>query len=490
MKRRKRRYRRQNESVGRSIAKYFKDFFTAIVKGDIAVKLSMIVMGIGFIARKQILKGIIITIVEALYIFLIAFWAIPSLADFSTLGTTQLQMVFDPATGKNVANDYDNSFLILIFSIIALFTIFVFVLWYIHNIKAVYHIQLESEKGNHINDFLQDVDTLRNKNFHIPLLSLPTLGVILMNILPLLVLIAVAFTNYDKDHMPPNALFTWVGFENFKTLFSTDGLTITFGYAFGKIVFWTFLWAIVATLTCFIGGNALAQLIMSKGIVFPKFWRMCFLIAIAIPQFVTLLLLRNFFRDDGIVNTLCTNAGLLDFFKMIGLVKPNMNYIPFLSGGSVGWARFMIIMINIWAGVPYQMLIATGVLMNAPQEQIESARLDGASKWQVFWKIIVPYILVVQGPALITDFVRNINNFNVIYLLTQDLYITGDMKMANSNAKEVDLLVTWLFRLTNEDYNYKMASVIGIFVFIICIVFTLLSYSRLMRGNKEEDYQL
>ena len=165
-----------------------------------------------------------------------------------------------------------------------------------------------------------------------------------------------------------------------------------------------------------------------------------------------------------------------------------MQYIPFLT--SKGWAKVMIVLINIWVGIPYQMLIATGVLMNAPQDQVESARIDGASRGQIFWKITIPYILVVQGPALITDFVRNINNFNVIYLLTQDVYTTTDQMLANSNAKEVDLLVTWLFRLTNEYYNYKMASVIGIIVFIICVIFTLVSYSKLMAGGREEDYQI
>ena len=150
----------------------------------------------------------------------------------------------------------------------------------------------------------------------------------------------------------------------------------------------------------------------------------------------------------------------------------------------------MIILINIWVGVPYQMLIATGVLMNAPMDQLESAKIDGANKWHIFWKITIPYILVVQGPALITDFVRNINNFNVIYLLTQDVYITQDPGMYKSNAKEVDLLVTWLFRLTQEEQNYKMASVIGIIVFLISVVFTLISYSRLMKGGREEDYQI
>ena len=99
----------------------------------------------------------------------------------------------------------------------------------------------------------------------------------------------------------------------------------------------------------------------------------------------------------------------------------------------------------------------------------------------------MPYIMVVEGPALITDFVRNINNFNVIYLLTRDVYVTQNQLMANANAKEVDLLITWLFRLTNEYYNYKMASVIGIIVFVICAAFTLIAFSRVMASGKEED---
>jgi arabinogalactan oligomer/maltooligosaccharide transport system permease protein len=149
----------------------------------------------------------------------------------------------------------------------------------------------------------------------------------------------------------------------------------------------------------------------------------------------------------------------------------------------------MIILINIWVGVPYQMLIATGILMNIPEDQVESARIDGANNFQIFWKITMPYILFIQGPALITDFVKNINNFNVIYLLTQDTYVTTNQQLANSNAKEVDLLVTWLFRLTNEYYNYKMASVIGIFVFLICAAFTLITFTRMIKGDREETFQ-
>ena len=66
----------------------------------------------------------------------------------------------------------------------------------------------------------------------------------------------------------------------------------------------------------------------------------------------------------------------------------------------------MIILMNIWIGVPYQMLISTGVLMNLPSDQLESARVDGATSFQIFRKITMPYLLFVTGPALITDFVK------------------------------------------------------------------------------------
>lgn len=466
--------------------KYFKDFGTAVAKGDLGVKLSLLVMGAGYIARKQIINGLIMIALEIVFIITCVLYAAPNLAKFGTLGTVQFEQVFDPLTMTSKVNDYDNSFLILLNSIIALFIIAVFILVYIGNIKAVYRLQVRKEEGKHINTFREDIHALFNEKFHITLLTLPCLGIILMNIIPILVLVAVAFTNYDQQHMPPSALFTWVGWKNFKQLF-TNSTTVTFGYSFGKILIWTLEWAFLATLTTFIGGILMAQFINNKKTKFPKLWRTLFMVAIAVPQFVTLLLVRNFFADSGIVNTICSNIGLTDFLKSIGLVNSNLTYIPFLTNPT--WAKVMIVLINIWVGVPYQMLIATGVLMNIPVDQLESARIDGANSFQIFWKITMPYVLFITGPSLITDFVRNINNFNVIYLLTQDVYVTSDQLLANSNAKEVDLLVTWLFRLTNEYYNYKIASVIGILVFIICAAFTLVTFTQTIKGNREEDFR-
>ncbi|EKC53024.1 maltose/maltodextrin transport system permease protein, partial [human gut metagenome] len=196
---------------------------------------------------------------------------------------------------------------------------------------------------------------------------------------------------------------TWVGFTNFKNLFSNGGMTITFGYAFRRILIWTLVWALFATATTYIGGILLSLLINNKRTKLPKLWRTLFIVTIAVPQFVSLLLVRNFFANNGIMNTICANAGITQWLRDIGAISTS--YIPFLS--APGWAHVMIILINIWIGVPYQMLIATGVLMNIPSDQLESAKIDGATPMQSLIHITMPYMLFVTGPSLVTDFVKN-----------------------------------------------------------------------------------
>ena len=210
-------------------------------------------------------------------------------------------------------------------------------------------------------------------------------------------------------------------------------------------------------------------------------WRTFFFVTIAVPQFVSLLLVRNFFSNGGIVNTICHSIGLTGFLRSIGLVSTS--YIPFLS--APGWAHVMIILINIWIGVPYQMLIATGVLMNLPSAQLESARVDGATNFQIFRKITMTYLLFVTGPALITDFVKNINNFNVIYLLSGG----GPITDLSSTSGKTDLLVTWLYKLSVDQQYYNIAAVIGIMTFVVMAVVSLITYRRTGSNRNEEGFQ-
>lgn len=468
------------------IGNFFKDFGVAFAKGDIFVKLSALIMGLGHIRRGKIVYGIFVTLVEVAAAAGFIFFALPNLSKFSTLGTVKYETYFDPDLFTNVTNDYDHSFKILLYSIISIILIAVFVVFWMNNIKSCYRWQKMSEEGKRIPTFRDSLNSALNENYHRTLLALPILGIVTFTIVPLIVMIAVAFTNYDQQHMPPNNLFTWVGLDNFKSLFS-DSLTITFGYSFVRILIWTLVWAFVATFTCYIGGILLALLINNKHTKGKKIWRLLFVIPMAVPQFVSLLLVRNFFADQGIVNTFCSNIGLTELLKTIGLVPSYLDYIPFLT--SPGWAMFTIIIINIWVGVPYLLLIATGILMNIPADLYEAATIDGASPWQKFKTITMPYMLFVTGPYLVNSVVQNINNFNVIYLLTQGVYETSDQYMAMSHAREIDLLVTWLFRLTNEYYDYKMASVIGILVFVVCSVITLVAFNFIIKGDKETSMQ-
>lgn len=460
---------------------FLQRFSASFVKGDIFTKLSFLIWGLGYIGHGQLMKALLVTGVEALGLYFLAVAGAPALAKFGTLGTVKMEMVFDMKTMKNVVNNYDNSFAILLLGVISILVIVVLITSSMGVVCSNYDLQKLRAQGKKTNSFLQDIGVYLNEKFYVTLLTLPVLGVVVFTIVPLFILIAVAFTNYDQQHMPPNDLFTWVGLSNFAALFGGGGITSTFGYSFGKVLSWTLVWAFFATFTTFFGGILMAQFINDKKTKAPKLWRTLFMVTIAVPQFVTLLLVRNFFSNTGIFNTMMSGAGVTQLLKAIGLVDGGLSYIPFLTDPN--WAKFTIIMINIWIGVPYQMLIATGVLMNIPGDMLEAARIDGASPVQIFFRIKLPYLLNVQGPALVTDFVKNVNNFNVIYLLTQDIYATHDQLLAQSNAKEIDLLVTWLFRLTQEYYNYKMAAVLGIMVFIVCAVFTVVCFHFI---NKKE----
>jgi arabinogalactan oligomer/maltooligosaccharide transport system permease protein len=310
------------------------------------------------------------------------------------------------------------------------------------------------------------VRSLLNEKYHITLLSLPVTLITVFIITPLIFMILIAFTNYDANHQPPGNLFTWVGLQNFKDVFGDSAIkTKTFFSIFG----WNIVWAFFATFTNYFLGMILALIINIKGVRFKKLWRTIFVITIAVPQFVSLLLMSKIFADQGTVNIILQQLGF--------------DPIHFLTDGKI--ARVMVILINIWVGVPYSMLATTGILMNIPSELYESARIDGAGPVLTFRKITLPYILFVTTPYLITQFVGNFNNFNVIYLLTQ-----GDPKSVwLYQAGETDLLVTWLYKLTVNFSDYNLASVIGIMCFIVSAGLSLIVYNMSGSAKKEEEFQ-
>ena len=241
---------------------------------------------------------------------------------------------------------------------------------------------------------------------------------------------------------------------------------------FKQVLLWTLIWAFFATFLNYFLGMLVAIMINKKGIKLKKMWRTILVMTIAIPQFISLLYVSKMFAADGLVNSTLMNWGWIK--------EP----LPFWTDPT--WAKCTIIGINIWIGIPYLMLIATGILMNIPADLYESARIDGANAFQTYMKITLPYMLFVTGPYLLTSFTGNINNFNVIYLLSQGKPLSVGMA---GNAGSTDLLITWLYKMTVTDSNYKMAAVLGVLVFVVCAVINLIVYNLIPSVKNEEDFQ-
>lgn len=425
--------------------------------GDLKTKLSFIIMGLSNLLNKQFVKGILFLLTELLFIITFIYQVIPGVIGLITLGTQEQGMQWQTIDGvrMQVSVAGDNSMLLMINGLASIILCLVFVYIYWCSLKSNRKLYVLNKENAPIPTFKEDLKTLSDGRFHMTLMSIPLLGVVLFTALPLVYMICLAFTSYDHNHLPPGHLFDWVGFANFGNV-----LTGRMANTFFPLLSWTLTWAVFATVTNFFFGIILALLINTKGVRGKKFFRTIFVITMAVPQFVSLLIMRNLLADWGPVNALLEKWGLIS------------SALPFLSDGT--WAKFSIIFVNMWVGIPVTMLISTGIIMNLPTEQIEAAEMDGASKFQIFRSITFPQILLIMTPNLIQQFIGNINNFNVIYLLTgggpnnSDLYQAGD----------TDLLVTWLYKLTVTASDYNLASVIGIIIFILSAVFSLLAYTR------------
>ncbi len=440
------------------------EIVTTFVRGDWKTKVSFVILGFGPLMRGQIAKGLAYLASEVILIVYMAGFGAKYLSKLSTLGTVETQKV-----GRKTVYG-DNSFLILLFGILTLIMIAGVIVAWRMNVRENLIEETALKNNKPLPSNRKFLFSLLDENFDKTLLTLPCVGIFVFTILPIAFMICVAFTNYDANHQSPTNLFTWVGLENFRNLFSFS--STGFGGTFVTVLIWTLVWAFFATFIDYFLGLAVAMLINKKGIRFKKLWRTILVLTIAVPQFVSLLYIMKMFGNDGIVNGYLMKWGWIS------------SPIPFWTNPAL--ARFMIILINIWVGIPYMMLIATGLLMNIPEDLYESARIDGANSIQMFWKITLPYMLFVTGPFLLTQFTGNLNNFNVIYLLTQGR--PQSMKLTG-NAGYTDLLVTWLYKMTVNETNYKMAAVIGIMVFIVTAVISLAVYNMLPSVKDEEGFQ-
>ena len=180
-----------------------------------------------------------------------------ALGNLITLGTNEGD-VFNPA---------DNSMLMMLFGVVTLGIIGMFIAGYLSNVQSSYHNDLLIRSGKRVLTFKEDLAELLDSRFHVTMLTPAILGIVTFTVLPTVFMILIAFTNFDAQHPAGQILFDWVGFENFKSVFTGQGEVAV---RFFPVLSWTLVWAFFATFSNYIAGILLALLINRRTIKLKK----------------------------------------------------------------------------------------------------------------------------------------------------------------------------------------------------------------------------
>jgi arabinogalactan oligomer/maltooligosaccharide transport system permease protein len=417
--------------------------------------LSALFMGLGQFFNREWTKGIMFLLIEVAALFNINYF-INSIYGLITLGDTPQKMVNGVKVGQHSIN-------MMVDGIIAIFIILIFLGFYALNIRDAHKSVKELENGKKPLNGLAYIHSIWDKYFPYIMTTPSFLFTTFFILLPIVFTIAVAFTNYSSpNHLPPGKMVDWVGLENFVNLANLKIWNSTFI----TVGIWTLIFAVVTTVLNYTAGLLLAILINSQGVKLKRLWRTIFILPYAIPAFISLLVMRLMFSGPGPVNNLLAGIG--------------MDKIAFFTDPFI--AKVMILVINLWVGAPYFMALMAGVLTNIDKSLYEAAEIDGATKFQQFFKITLPLVLFQTMPLLIMTFAYNFNNFSVIYLLTDGSPINGNLKYAG----DTDILISWIYKMTKDQNQFHMASVITIVIFVFVALTSIYSFSR-TKSFKEED---
>ena len=423
-------------------------------------------MGLGqLIYLKQYVRGILMMIFEVILI-LCCTPVFKSVIPANLYGVITLG---SPKPEGTPIKMLDHSIFMLIEGLFTIIILGIFIILYISQIKTgVKDAERIIKRGRY--------PTAKEIRNHLATKSFPVIGITpsllmlsIFTLIPLLFSMLIAFTNYSSpDHIPPKNLVDWVGFSNFTTMFSRN-VGGNWPKAFARVAGWTLLWAVLSTFTCFFVGFMFAVILRDKRIQFPKFFRTVFILPYAIPQMLSLFVWANLLNGTfGPINR------TLQYWHII------QQGIPWLSNPT--FAKLTLVLVNIWIGFPYSMILTTSSMTAISQAQYEAAQIDGASRWQQFIHITFPLVMYQLKPALIMQFAGNINNFGAVFFLTgggPNLMFGTNNLTISTQAGSTDLLISWIYKLTmNTPNQYQLASVLSILVFIVLVPFALYNFTH------------
>jgi len=249
-----------------------------------------------------------------------------------------------------------------------------------------------------------------------------------------------------------------IGLKNFQDFVTSPALR----GPLVQILTWNFIFPTVSVLSTFALGLAIAIMFNDPDFPLKKLIRSLLIIPYTIPGLISIIMWRGMLNSEfGVINRWLEN---------FVAHAPRWTTEPF-------WAQVAILLVNLWLGYPYMMLISSGALQSIPSDIYEAAMIDGATGWQRFRRITLPLLLIAVGPLLIASYVYNFNNFNLIYLFIQG---GPPIAGATTNAGHTDLLISYVYKLAFESggrgVQYGLASAISIVVFFIVGAITLFQY--------------
>lgn len=396
----------------------------------------------------------------------------------------------------------DNSQVLLGEGIIALVLLLSLATVWIYSIVDAFKSYVLLTEENNDNESMLEFSKRIWEDFFAYLIITPAAVLILFfTLIPFLYSFLVAFTNWTSRIVLGQTTISWVGLDTFRDVLTNSDWLVFFWDVLG----WTIIYAVFSSVTVYVLGFVQALIIEHKYVKHKKIFRAILILPWAIPGIISLMLFRNVFADNfGLMNTILNDYGLTEGLKTILRSLNLVNQVDFVSGsGNIFWlnepangnlAKVIILGVNLWLGYPYFMMLITGVLGTIPKSLYEAAEIDGATKYQRFVYITLPWVLRATAPVIITTFTYNFNNFGAIYFLSSGgpSYpidaIPTTVRAAGAAPGQTDILISWIYKLTfvSNIRQYNLASVYSILIFIFISGIAIYNLSKLKSFWKED----
>jgi arabinogalactan oligomer/maltooligosaccharide transport system permease protein len=273
------------------------------------------------------------------------------------------------------------------------------------------------------------------------------LALAVLTFYPVIYGIWLSFTNADQTHLGDES---WIGLTNFWTVFSSSG--------FLRVTVFTLIWTLTNVIAHVSIGLALAMVLNNPHIKGRTAYRTALLLPWAIPSYISVLIWRGMLQPEGLVDSILGTD-----FDM--LADPT-------------GAKTLVILVNIWLGVPFMMMSLSGALQAIPQDMYEAAEVEGVSAWQRFRHLTLPNLKSAIIPLSLLGFIWTFNMFNVIYLMTD-----GGPNLRQGEPGETDILITYVYDVAFGDGAYGLAAAWSVVIFVMLVVF---SWYYMKRTNATE----